>query len=48
MENVDESAVVAWLNRYFCAMTIIAEIHGGTVHKFLGDGPMVFFGDPES
>ena len=29
-------------------MTSIAEIHGGTVHKFLGDGPMGFFGDPES
>ena len=29
-------------------MTSIAEIHGGTVHKFLGDGLIVFFGDPES
>ena len=41
MENVDESAVAAWINRYFCAMTSIAEIHGGTVHKFLGDDLIV-------
>ena len=48
MENFDESVVAAWINRYFCAMTSSVEIHGGTVHKFLGDGLIVFFGDSES
>ena len=36
-----------WLHG-FCAMASIVEIHGDMVHKFLGDGLMVFFGDPES
>jgi len=46
MDNGDEAA--AWLNSYFGAMTEIAEQHGGTLDKFLGDGLMVFFGDLES
>jgi len=48
METIDETMVASWLNNYFSAMTKIAEMHGGTVDKFLGDGLMVFFGDPES
>lgn len=48
MDNGDEAVVAAWLNSYFGAMTEIAEQHGGTLDKFLGDGLMVFFGDPES
>ena len=48
MDNGDEAVVAAWLNSYFGAMTDIAEQHGGTLDKFLGDGLMVFFGDPES
>lgn len=48
MEMTDESVVAGWLNRYFCAMSKIVEVHGGTIDKFLGDGLMVFFGDPET
>jgi class 3 adenylate cyclase/CheY-like chemotaxis protein len=36
------------LNSYFSEMSRIAYDHGGTIDKFLGDGMMVFFGDPTS
>ncbi|MGI9648827.1 MAG: PAS domain S-box protein [Acidimicrobiia bacterium] len=36
------------LNRYLSEMANIALEHGGTVDKFIGDGVMIFFGDPES
>lgn len=36
------------LNSYFSEMSRIAFEHGGTVDKFVGDGMIVFFGDPET
>lgn len=38
--------VIAFLNRYYTAVTPAIHRHGGTVDKFSGDGCMVFFGAP--
>jgi class 3 adenylate cyclase len=38
--------VVEQVNRYFTAATEIIRQHGGTLHKFIGDGVMAVFGDP--
>jgi PAS domain S-box-containing protein len=36
------------LNRYLGEMATIAHEYAGTIDKFIGDGIMIFFGDPES
>jgi class 3 adenylate cyclase len=36
------------LNTYLSEMSRIADECGGTVDKFIGDGVMIFFGDPET
>lgn len=38
--------VIAFLNRYYGAITVPLHAHGGTIDKFSGDGIMVFFGAP--
>lgn len=39
-------AVIAFLNRYYEAITVPLHRHGGTIDKFSGDGIMAFFGAP--
>src|SRR6266550_6074386 len=45
-EANDPEVVRAVLARYFEHMRAIAEAHGGTVEKFIGDAVMAVFGAP--
>lgn len=47
-EATPDRELADWLNGYLDAMARIALQHGGTLDKFMGDGVMVFFGDPQS
>src|SRR5712691_358515 len=42
----DPEAVRSVMGSYFARMKAIAELHGGTVEKFIGDAVMVVFGVP--
>lgn len=46
-EGMTPDEVRSFLNVYFATMVDVAFEHGGTVDKFIGDGLMVFFGDPD-
>jgi adenylate cyclase len=46
-ETMTPDEVRTFLNVYFATMVEVAFEHGGTVDKFIGDGLMVFFGDPD-
>ena len=48
VDTLDEQAVAQMINEYFEVMTQIALERGGTLDKFIGDGMLVFFGDPRS
>ena len=45
-DEMDPESLASALNMYFAEMAGIAERHGGTLDKFLGDGLMIFFGAP--
>jgi class 3 adenylate cyclase len=47
-DRMEAEPLSVLLNRYLSEMSEIAYAHGGTVDKFIGDGIMIFFGDPES
>jgi adenylate cyclase len=48
MDSHEEETVTKILNEYLNAMAKIALTFGGTIDKFMGDGMMIFFGDPHS
>jgi PAS domain S-box-containing protein len=47
-DRIEAEPLSKLLNHYLSEMSKIAEEHEGTVDKFIGDGVMIFFGDPES
>ncbi len=47
-DRLEAEVVSEILNAYLSEMATIADGCGGTIDKFIGDGVMIFFGDPES
>ena len=47
-EMLQPEELTALLNEYFTEMAAIAERHGATIDKFIGDAIVAFFGDPET
>jgi PAS domain S-box-containing protein len=47
-DKVEAEVLTQVLNSYLNEMSLIANEHGGTIDKFIGDAIMIFFGDPES
>jgi adenylate cyclase len=47
-ERLQPEEITNLLNEYLTEMSSIAQTHGGTLDKFIGDAILVFFGDPET
>jgi class 3 adenylate cyclase len=47
-ERLQPEDLTSLLNEYFTEMSSIAQRHGATVDKFIGDAILAFFGDPET
>jgi PAS domain S-box-containing protein len=47
-ETLDPEDLSLIVNSYFNRMASVALDYGGTLDKFIGDGVLIFFGDPES
>jgi len=47
-EQMEAEAFTDLLNTYLTDMSQIALKYGGTIDKFIGDGIMIFFGDPKT
>ncbi|MCA9717625.1 MAG: hypothetical protein H6713_08770 [Myxococcales bacterium] len=47
-DSLEPELLASVLNHYLQEMSEIAHRYGGTVDKFIGDGILIFFGDPKS
>ena len=47
-EEMEPNELARVLDDYLSAMAEVADQFGGTVDKFIGDGIMIFFGDPKT
>lgn len=47
-ERMQPEELTALLNEYFTEMSLIAQQHGATIDKFIGDAIVAFFGDPST
>ena len=47
-ERLQPEELTQLLNEYFTEMSKIADDHGATIDKFIGDAILAFFGDPET
>lgn len=47
-ETISADNLADVLNTYIHCMTVIADKHNAVIDKFIGDGMVCFFGDPES
>lgn len=47
-ERLQPEQITQLLNEYFTEMSAIAQEHGGTIDKFIGDAMLIFFGDPDT
>jgi class 3 adenylate cyclase len=47
-DEMEAEELIGLLNEYLQEMALIVNKYGGTIDKFMGDGIMVFFGDPET
>ena len=47
-DRLESEELTELINEYLTEMSDIALRYGGTIDKFMGDGIMIFFGDPET
>lgn len=47
-DRLESEELTQLLNRYLTEMSRIALDHGATIDKYVGDGIVIFFGDPET